>query len=98
MAHSVSVLDGEVNRNWNLVDSNGERHLLSLFHDCVTGARAAMLDYEASSTLVLVIVLIDQILLYCVLKMSVVASIKSSFLYCCSNSPSMMSCSRIASA
>eukprot|EP00752_Nemacystus_decipiens_P009877 g8812.t1 len=43
---ALSVLDGEVNRNWHLKDSNGEKHLLSLFHDCVTGARAAMLDYE----------------------------------------------------
>lgn len=46
MAQKVSILDGEVNRNWQLKDSNGEKHLLSLFHDCVTGARAAMLDYE----------------------------------------------------
>lgn len=46
MAQAVSVLDGEVNRNWNLEDSRGERHLLTLFHDTVTGARAAMLDYE----------------------------------------------------
>lgn len=48
MAHSVSILDGEVNRNWHLVDSRGEKHLLTLFHDCVTGARAAMLDYVVS--------------------------------------------------
>lgn len=48
MAQKVSILDGEVNRNWHLKDSNGEKHLLSLFHDCVTGARAAMLDYEVS--------------------------------------------------
>lgn len=46
MAQEVSVLDGEVNRNWHLEDSAGQRHLLSLFHDTVTGARAAMLDYE----------------------------------------------------
>lgn len=46
MAQKVSILDGEVNRNWHLKDSNGEKHILSLFHDCVTGARAAMLDYE----------------------------------------------------
>lgn len=48
MAQSVNFLDGQVNRNWELVGSNGERHLLTLFHDCVTGARAAMLDYEVS--------------------------------------------------
>lgn len=48
MAQQVSILDGEVNRNWHLVDSGGEKHLLTLFHDCMTGARAAMLDYEAS--------------------------------------------------
>ncbi|CAB1102637.1 unnamed protein product [Ectocarpus sp. CCAP 1310/34] len=47
MAQQVSILDGEVNRNWHLVDSGGEKHLLTLFHDCMTGARAAMLDYEA---------------------------------------------------
>jgi len=46
MSQQVNIFDGEVNRNWNLTDSNGEKHLLSLFHDCVTGARAAMLDYE----------------------------------------------------
>lgn len=46
MSRPVSVLDGEVNRNWHLVDSRGGRHLLSLLHDTVTGARAAMLDYE----------------------------------------------------
>lgn len=46
MAQQVNIFDGEVNRNWNLTDSTGEKHLLSLFHDCVTGARAAMLDYE----------------------------------------------------
>lgn len=49
MAQKVSVLDGEVNRNWHIKDSNGEKHLLSLFHDCVTGARAAMLDYEVKA-------------------------------------------------
>lgn len=48
MARSVGIFDGEVNRNWNLTDSHGDRHLLTLFHDCVTGARAAMLDYEVS--------------------------------------------------
>lgn len=48
MAQQVSVLAGEVNRNWHLLDTRGERHLLTLFHDTVTGARAAMLDYEAS--------------------------------------------------
>lgn len=46
MAQKVGILDGEVNRNWHLVDGEGGKHLLSLFHDCVTGARAAMLDYE----------------------------------------------------
>ncbi|CAM9822400.1 unnamed protein product, partial [Hapterophycus canaliculatus] len=46
MAQKVSILDGEVNRNWHLVDSAGEKHLLALYHDCVTGARAAMLDYQ----------------------------------------------------
>lgn len=48
MAQAVSVLDGDVNRNWDLEDSRGGRHLLTLFHDTVTGARAAMLDYEVS--------------------------------------------------
>ncbi|CAN0096456.1 unnamed protein product, partial [Ectocarpus fasciculatus] len=48
MAQQVSILDGEVNRNWHLVDSGGAKHLLTLFHDCMTGARAAMLDYEVS--------------------------------------------------
>lgn len=48
MAQPVSILDGEVNRNWHVVDSQGQKHLLTLFHDCVTGARAAMLDYEVS--------------------------------------------------
>lgn len=47
----VSVLDGEVNRNWYIVDSRGKRHLLTLFHDTVTGARAAMLDYQVSVVL-----------------------------------------------
>lgn len=47
----VSVLDGDVNRNWYLTDGRGERHLLTLFHDTVTGVRAAMLDYKVGSPL-----------------------------------------------
>ncbi|CAM9654820.1 unnamed protein product [Choristocarpus tenellus] len=46
MSRKVSILDGEVNRNWNLVDKRGRRHILTLLHDTVSGARAAMLDYE----------------------------------------------------
>lgn len=51
----VSVLDGEVNRNWNFSDAHGGRHVLTLFHDTVTGARAAMLDYEVSFRVFLVL-------------------------------------------
>ncbi|KAG5176389.1 hypothetical protein JKP88DRAFT_265419 [Tribonema minus] len=41
----ASVFSGEINRHWEFLDSAGGRHVLSLIHDCVSGARACLLDY-----------------------------------------------------
>ncbi|CAM9243746.1 unnamed protein product, partial [Phaeothamnion confervicola] len=46
MARPVSIFDGEVCRNFELVSQHGRRHVLSIVHDTVSGARAALLDYE----------------------------------------------------
>lgn len=43
---AVSVMSGEVNRTWRFTDNSGKPHELSLYHHTITGARAAMLDYE----------------------------------------------------
>ena len=43
---AVSVLTGEVNRTWRFVDSAGRRHEASLYHHTISGARAAMIDFE----------------------------------------------------
>ena len=42
----VNVVSGEVNRTWRFDDSAGGRHEVSLYHHPLTGARAAMIDYE----------------------------------------------------
>ena len=42
----VTVVSGEVNRTWRFNDAAGGRHEVSLYHHPLTGARAAMLDYE----------------------------------------------------
>ena len=42
----VSVVSGEVNRTWRFNDASGAQHEVSLYHHPLTGARAAMLDYE----------------------------------------------------
>jgi len=43
---TTNLLYGEVNRHWEFVDKNGGRHVLSLIHDCVSGVRVCLLDYE----------------------------------------------------
>ena len=44
IAHGLVV--PQVNRTWRFVDAKGAAHEVSLYHHPLTGARAAMLDYE----------------------------------------------------
>jgi hypothetical protein len=41
----VSILDGQLTRTWNFV-KNEQLHVISLYHDPMTGVRSATLDHE----------------------------------------------------
>ena len=43
---AVSMFTGEVNRTWRFIDASGRKHEASLYHHTISGARAAMVDYE----------------------------------------------------
>jgi len=44
---AVNLLSGEVNRTWIYNDPETEReHIITLYHDTISGVRCAMLDYE----------------------------------------------------
>ena len=42
----ATFFDGEVTRTWKLLDRAGKEHILSLYHDAMSGVRCAMLDFE----------------------------------------------------
>ncbi|KAJ1462842.1 hypothetical protein M885DRAFT_504237 [Pelagophyceae sp. CCMP2097] len=42
----VSLFSGEVQRTWRFVDGAGADHEVSLLHDPLTGARAALVDHD----------------------------------------------------
>mmetsp|Transcript_17466 Transcript_17466/g.15749 ORF Transcript_17466/g.15749 Transcript_17466/m.15749 type:complete len:332 (+) Transcript_17466:25-1020(+) len=42
----VSVLEGRLTRTWNYTLNENKQHIITLFHDTITGLRSAMLDYH----------------------------------------------------
>ena len=43
----VSVFEGQLSRTWNYqLNSSARMHVITLYHDTITGVRSAMLDYE----------------------------------------------------
>jgi len=44
---AISVFSGEVNRTWLFLDPESSiEHIVTLYHDTISGVRCAMLDYE----------------------------------------------------
>lgn len=46
MSVTVSALEGQLSRTWNYVSADGRCHVITLYHDTITGVRSAMLDFE----------------------------------------------------
>jgi len=43
----VSVFEGQLSRTWNYqLNASARMHVITLYHDTITGVRSAMLDYE----------------------------------------------------